>query len=428
MLVILVDKITERLSYTLDFIFANHGVKYSLVTSIFEFEKIDGVRKFNYSNSNVDGVSHIKPSILLSLHRIIPLKIEKNKFENLECLMIEGEVDPIASVFYVLTRYEEYFNNNLDVHSRFKFESSILSKYGWIDKAMCERWSKAIIEWINPEFYLESTLSSVLNKDYVKLIPTFDIDNTYAYMHKKGFRKWMSIFKDLVYFNFNRIKERNLVLKGNCKDPYDTFEFIKNVQDEHENSKIFWLVKNNGKKDRNIPLSSKPHQRLIKSLNNVNLHPSYDSFLEKDKVRLEKENLERVTGKKITATRQHYLRMKLPETYVNLIDLGVKHEYSMGFAEHVGFRCGTARPHFWFDLNKNKLTELLIHPFVYMDGTLNEYMKLTPVESKDVIQNLFDEVKTFGGDFVFIWHNETIGEYGKWHGWRSVLEFTLKLQ
>ena len=122
MLVILVDKITERLSYTLDFIFANHGVKYSLVTSIFEFEKIDGVRKFNYSNSNVDGVSHIKPSILLSLHRIIPLKIEKNKFENLECLMIEGEVDPIASVFYVLTRYEEYFNNNLDVHSRFKFE------------------------------------------------------------------------------------------------------------------------------------------------------------------------------------------------------------------------------------------------------------------------------------------------------------------
>jgi len=428
MLVILVDKITERLSYTLDFIFANHGVKYSLVTSIFEFEKIDGVRKFNYSNSNVDGVSHIKPSILLSLHRIIPLKIEKNKFENLECLMIEGEVDPIASVFYVLTRYEEYFNNNLDVHSRFKFESSILSKYGWIDKAMCDRWSKAIIEWINPEFYLESTLSSVLNKDYVKLIPTFDIDNTYAYMHKKGFRKWMSIFKDLVYFNFNRIKERNLVLKGNCKDPYDTFEFIKNVQDEHENSKIFWLVKNNGKKDRNIPLSSKPHQRLIKSLNNVNLHPSYDSFLEKDKVRLEKENLERVTGKKITATRQHYLRMKLPETYVNLIDLGVKHEYSMGFAEHVGFRCGTARPHFWFDLNKNKLTELLIHPFVYMDGTLNEYMKLTPVESKDVIQNLFDEVKTFGGDFVFIWHNETIGEYGKWHGWRSVLEFTLKLQ
>ena len=97
----------------------------------------------------------------------------------------------------------------------------------------------------------------------------------------------------------------------------------------------------------------------------------------------------------------------------------------MGFAEHVGFRCGTGRAHFWFDLKLNTMTNLTIHPFAYMDGTLHEYMKLTIEESKTKIDQLREELRTFGGDFVFIWHNETIGDYGKWNGWSAVLDYTI---
>jgi hypothetical protein len=40
---------------------------------------------------------------------------------------------------------------------------------------------------------------------------------------------------------------------------------------------------------------------------------------------------------------------------------------------------------------------------------------------------LFDEVKKYGGQFSFIWHNETIGNYGIWKDWSEVFDFSIDL-
>ncbi len=417
---ILADKITNRLVYTLDFVFKSRGIDYVLLTDLTEFNTCTGP-KISYSSQLIEP-QFIAPCSLLFEEGISNPTIEKSAFENVECLSFNGISDPIATVFHVLTRYEEYASSQKDEHGRFPFEASVLHRFGWIEQCICDRIAQEIIGFSGLE--IES------KKSNPTIVPTFDIDNTYAYKWKQGKRKFLSVCKDLVRFDIARLRERMEVTKGR-KDPYDTFDQIKEIAKQNEHVKLFWLVGDSAEKDRNISIEHQGHQLLIQEMcavAEVNLHPSYASNGKQNTIDREKKRLEQVTGKAIQCSRQHFLRFQLPTTYRSLIACGFMHEYSMGFAEHVGFRAGTARSHHWFDVETNEKTSLIIHPFAYMDGTLNEYMKLSISESIEKIKQLYDEVAIYGGDFVFIWHNETIGDYKHWNGWGEVLKSSLTLK
>ena len=415
MVKVIVDEVTNRLRYTLDFIFVLRGVPYELVMNT---QDDHGEHVLNYSRENQQ--SSLEVSSLLFEDDLRNVKLDLTAFNNEECLAIDGIPDPIATVFYILTRYEEYTGISEDEHGRFPFEESILKKFNWIEKAMCDRLSIAICGSIGVD------VSPVAK---VKLIPTFDIDNTFAYRLKYGMREFASKTRDVLSNNKERNKERKDVKKGG-KDPYDTYELIREIVQGNRDARVFWLVGDWAKKDRNVSIKEPDHKTLINEMSKsvtIGVHPSYRSFQRKDVVEMEKLRIEKIINLEVINSRQHFLRFNLPQSYECLIESGIKHDYSMGFAESVGFRCGTSRSFKWFNLQKNSETDLSIHPFVYMDGTLNEYMNLSIEESKVKINKLYNEVLSFGGDFIFVWHNETIGEYGKWKGWSEVLKHTLKL-
>ena len=420
MVLVLVDDISARIQYTFDFIFKMRGVEYTLVESIDTFNDFQGA-KLNYSKQKCsDGIS-FTPSGLLNETGIWNGNLVKVKIESVDCLSFNGNKDLVASVFYVLTRMEEYNCYSYDDHDRFPFSHSILKKYEWVEQAVCDRWASYIIV---------DLLKVEVVKSKVEIIPTFDIDNTYAFKLKSGKRRALSKLKDVVKLDAKRITKRKSVENGE-KDPYDTFDKIIEVGKQFSGVKVFWLTASEGSKDRNVPIGNIQHRKLINRVAQsveVNIHPSYGSFLNASQVMSERDGLESITGSSIVRSRQHFLRFQLPKSYRDLIDAGIRNDYSMGFAENVGFRSGTARAHNWFDLERNEVTELTLHPFTYMDGTLLEYMSLTPEESKRRIQKLYAEIQNFGGDFIFLWHNETIGEYGKWKGWSQVLDFTLNLK
>jgi hypothetical protein len=426
MIVIYVDEVSERLIYTLDFVFKNRGLDYKITNDFHAFERSKSP-KLNYSEREFHHVVQLKPATVLFEEEVKNYQVELGLFQNEECLIFNGQLDPLASIFFTLTRMEEYSSLRQDKHGRFAAEFSIQFKFKLLKKAVCDRWAEAFLEWTSDH----SGVSLPFLKKEPKICPTFDIDNAYAYSHKKGVRKWMSTGRDILKRDTNRLAERKRVLNESFQDPYDTYDYIESIVKRGYDVTIFWLLGDYAQYDKNISHQNKHHQKLIQRLNKtttVGLHPSYKSNTYANYLLNEKERLESILDCTVEHSRLHFLMLNIKQTYKIAVSQGFKHDYTMGYADQVGFRAGTARPFYWFDLENNHRSDLLIHPFVYMDGTLNEYLHLSPLESMQLIGELYQEVTTYGGDFSFIWHNETIGNYGKWVGWKDVLEHTLNLK
>ncbi len=425
MILLFVEEISTRLMYTLDFVFKVRGLEYTLTNDFNEFEN-SIVPRLNYSERYFDGILQLPPASILFDEELTVYGIGSGSFYKENCLTFNDKVDPLASVFYILSRMEEYMTTAEDEHGRFTAENSVLSRFGWLQQAMCDRWAVDFLSFL----HVNGLVDFQNKKHTVNILPTFDIDNVFAYQLKHGLRKMLSSVKDLLRGDRFRMNERKLVLQGAVKDPYDTYDYILSIADRGFSVNMFWLLGDYAKYDKNVTFKDTRHQRLIRKMalkTTVGIHPSYKSNSYEYFLLNEKERLEFILNQSVEHSRQHFLKLKLPATYRSISTMGIKHDYTMGYADQVGFRAGTARSFSWFDLRKNSISNLTIHPFAYMDGTLQEYLKLTPSESKLIIASLFEEVKNYGGDFQMIWHNETIGEYGKWKGWKEVLEFTLDL-
>ena len=57
-----------------------------------------------------------------------------------------------------------------------------------------------------------------------------------------------------------------------------------------------------------------------------------------------------------------------------------------------------------------------------MDGTLRDYMNISPEQAAAIINPLIEEVKKVKGEFITVWHNESFAENERWKGWRNVYE------
>ncbi len=170
-------------------------------------------------------------------------------------------------------------------------------------------------------------------------------------------------------------------------------------------------------------------QSLIKSIADyaeVGVHPSYYSNSNKDQLRKEIRRLSKVIKSEVVKSRQHFLKVTFPGTYRNLLEFDIKEDFSMGYASEIGFRASICSTFHFYDLDLDVSTKLKLTPFMLMDGTMKDYMKLTPADAIYRAKMLIDEVKAVNGTFVTLWHNQSVNDKEEWQGWRNVYEEIVK--
>lgn len=427
------DEITPRIEYIGKLIFSNIlQTEIAFTQNSNEFRKSE-LPKINYSHEKFDDEFYIKPHKLIFQKALIKPTINTVWYEGQKYFCESSKdsdlpFDPFAASFYLVSRFEEYVDKTRDKLGRYPCQSSILSKYNLLQKPIVNIWAKLLADLLKanyPDFnYTESKFN---------FISTIDIDNAYAYQNKGLLRTTAAWAKALIKGNRQDNLKRKRVLDGEETDPYNTYKYLDSVFAGNEDKvKFFFLLGDYGRYDKNIAYTNNAYRDLIKktaSKYDVGIHPSFGSSKKKGKKKLEteKQRLEKITGKRIAKSRQHYLRLKLPKTYRRLIKAGIQEDYTMGYSAQPGFRAGTCTPYYFYDLKNETVTNLKIIPFGVMDGTLRYYLQLPPEKAFEEIKVIMQEVKNVGGTFVSIWHNETVNDMGTWKGYREVFEKMHKL-
>lgn len=322
-------------------------------------------------------------------------------------------------MFDLLQRKEEYGLPYRDDKGRFPAEMAAMVKAGKSEVPVVD-------EWIDREFP-----GAYAAKNRYACIPTFDVDHAYAFSGKGVLKNTGGLLKNVLQ-DPDRAKSRIACWTGKHPDPYDTYAYILETCRSFGLKPLFFIQMGsygNGV-DVNLNFRGSEGRNLIRFLAKearVGLHPSFASNENPDLLRREYDLLSEITGEPITASRQHFLMLRFPETYRRLEELGIREDYSMGWASVTGFRAGTCRPFRWYNLEREAFSKLTVFPFSCMDGTLHEYMKLSPDEALNKAESLIETTRRHQGVFVPLWHNHSVNNRFEWAGWQSVFEQMLAL-
>ena len=143
----------------------------------------------------------------------------------------------------------------------------------------------------------------------------------------------------------------------------------------------------------------------------IGLHASWYSFNDADELRRQKEALEKAAEQDVVSVRQHYLHYDIRMTPRAHSRAGFKYDSTLGFNDNIGFRFGTCRPWFLWDLEAEEKLPILEVPLIIQDtAMLNTIkgMRLNEETAFNYIRYLTETVQSVGGVLTLSWHPEYI--------------------
>jgi|APTNR8051073442_1049403.scaffolds.fasta_scaffold00661_25 hypothetical protein len=427
-LLIFAEAPSPRLTYTTDLLFRQlSGIPCQIIHNRAEFDAYAGPR-LNYSLGPATGKAlWLAPCGLLTETGVHAQSCGFFMTDGIPALFptpvsgVHFRFDVLAAAFFLVSRYEEYMPAVRDTHERFPSGSSIAAQNGFLTRPVVNEWAlllRKALQALYPAIPYQPPVYQFQS--------TYDVDIAWAYGHRPFWLSLGAIGGDMTRGRWRRLGNRIDVWRGKTEDPYFTFPYLDALHQRHQLKPIFFfLLGNYGRLDPNISAKHPLFRQLIAQMGAVHpvgIHPSYAASKDPDRMDTEIERLAHIIGRPVLHSRQHFLRLRFPDTYRRLLDAGIREDYTLGYADQPGFRAGIAASFYWYDLEREESTPLLLHPFQVMDVTLQQYLGLSPELAIEVCKKLSDAVRKTGGIFSTLWHNSSFSPLHGWNGWASAYE------
>ena len=157
---------------------------------------------------------------------------------------------------------------------------------------------------------------------------------------------------------------------------------------------------------------TKDFAEIIEKIKNrghiIGFHPGYNTCSSNINWTEEKKKVEKYSNIKLKEGRQHILQVDLPTTFNIWESNGMEIDSTLGFADNVGFRCGTGDIFTLFNVTESRPFNLKEMPLVIMECSLSKYQKKSMNESQDIINYYFSISNKYHSTLTLLFHNTSL--------------------
>lgn len=342
----------------------------------------------------------------------IPIIYGTDELEISENKIVCG-IDIFASSFFMLTRWEEYVNGIRDNHERFPGVESIAYKNNFLHRPVVNEYVEMLWNMLR---YLK--LGGERKGRKFELVLTHDIDYL---LYPKG-KYSRALLGDI-------LKRRNLGMAQTrikyllFDDPFERYDWLMTQGEKIGVKSHFYFMAStliSPLGDTTYYVNKNKFKKIIADIVSrkhvIGFHPGYYSYIDENVWKSEKIALERAIDQPVIEGRQHYLKVKMPDT-LNIWDKNdMLVDSSLGYADREGFRCGTGDEYPVFDFLNRKQMRLSERPLIVMEGTLCGGQNYSLEQSLAVCKYYIGICKKYNSQLTLLFHNSSF-ENINWFGW-----------
>lgn len=345
---------------------------------------------------------------------------------------IEINIDLIGSIFFMLTRYEELGEIDLDYLGQFKVTSSLAYRCNFLNRPIVDEYIEIFWSALN-QFWPQLKRQ----EESFSIVPTHDVDSPFLNISLPNMKRLVQRLGGDILYRKNIILMMNTLagwlsykLTGKLRyrnDPFDIFERLLILGEKHnKKSKYYFMTHKEdggplaGRYNIDAPEVLELIMQLADNGHEIGIHPTGESYINSTSFS-EQANAYFAIKKKLnikcpSGGRQHYLLWSPDVTASHWEHCKFMYDSTMAYNSQVGFRSGTCKGYpVWHHGEKRKMN-LIEYPLILMDESLlgKTAMNLDYTRASNTIKELKNICKKMNGNFVFLWHNSSFMKEEDW--------------